>query len=74
MKINEVDALVKTMREYTMLLADIIKLEGSIPSGHLYARMMGACRIEDFNMMIDCLKDVGLIKYHSNHLIEWIGG
>lgn len=45
---------------------------GSVPSGHLYAHMMGHMDLESFNNVIGMLKKAKLVE-ESNHLLTWVG-
>jgi hypothetical protein len=53
-------------------VAETIKELGSVPSGHLYARLMDRMSLETYNSIIDMLTKAGLIKV-ENFLITWIG-
>jgi hypothetical protein len=63
----------KAALEATVALADAIKALGSIPEGHLYARVMphGISR-ETFNVLIGTLVKIGVVK-RSNHELIWRG-
>ena len=54
-------------------LADAIRELGSIPSGHLYARLMDKLSLETYQMLIGVLKEAGKVKEHDSHLLVWIG-
>jgi hypothetical protein len=41
---------------------------GGIPSGHLYARLMHLIELDTYNLIIDTLKRVGLVR-EQNHLL-----
>ena len=51
-------------------IAETIRELGSIPSGHLYAQLMGRMTIEQYNGVIDTLKNAGLVREES-HLLIW---
>jgi hypothetical protein len=53
-------------------VAEVIKTLQTVPSGHLYANLMGKLNLEQYQMVIDKLKEAKLIKV-ENHLITWIG-
>lgn len=53
-------------------IADCIRELGEVPSGHLYARLMGHMSLEQYNGVISTLKMAGLVK-ETNHLLTWIG-
>ena len=52
-------------------IAEAIRDLGSVPSGHLYARVMGILSLDQYNQVIGILKKQGLIeeKYHE---LTWI--
>ena len=43
-----------------------------IPSGHLYAVVMGAVNIEEYTAAIGLLKKADLVS-EKGHLLRWIG-
>ena len=53
-------------------IADAIRDLGSVPSGHLYARVMGALSLSQYNQVIGILKKQGLVE-ESGHLLTWSG-
>lgn len=44
----------------------------SVPSGHLYAQLMGKMNLETYNKVIDTLKRTGAVT-EENHLLKWVG-
>lgn len=60
------------MREIVSVFAEAVKTAGEIPSGHLYAMVMGKFTLEQFNTIIGVLKDANLIT-EKNHLLSWVG-
>jgi hypothetical protein len=54
-------------------LADCIRNLGSIPSGHLYARLEDYMSLETYQKLIGLLVEAGMVRQHSSHLLEWIG-
>jgi hypothetical protein len=53
-------------------VAEAIKEAGSIPSGHLYAQLMGKMSLGSYEKMIDAMRRMGVIKI-ENHLITYAG-
>lgn len=53
-------------------VGEAIKDLGSVPSGHLYARLMGHMDLTTYNKLIGILKQADLVK-EENHLLTWIG-
>ena len=62
----------KAVVETVLAVAEAIKSLGSVPSGHLYARLMGHMNLESYTKVIELLKNAGLVK-ESGHLLTWIG-
>ncbi len=44
-----------------------------IPSGHLYAQLMGHMDLERYTSIINILKNVELVKEDGFHMLTWIG-
>jgi hypothetical protein len=53
-------------------VGEAIRDLGSVPSGHLYARLMGHMSPETYNKVISLLVKVGAVK-EENHLLTWVG-
>jgi hypothetical protein len=53
-------------------VADTIKELGSVPSGHLYAALMGKLNFESYMHIIEILKGAGLVRETMAHELEWI--
>lgn len=45
---------------------------GSVPSGHLYARLMGTLSLEQYEVIVGALVKARLVE-RSNHVLTWIG-
>ena len=52
-------------------IADAIRELHEVPSGHLYAELMGHLSLDQYQAIIDGLERAKLIKV-ENHLITWI--
>jgi hypothetical protein len=55
----------------SMAIADAIRELGSVPSGHLYARLMGYMDIEAYTEVIQALKRAGVVS-ERDHLLTWV--
>lgn len=55
-----------------LALAECIREIGSVPNGHLYARVMEHLSFETYSYLIDQLKKANLIR-EENYLLIWIG-
>jgi len=56
-----------------LAVADCIRELGAVPSGHLYARLMGHMDIDAYQSVIGTLVRAGFVREHPSHLLEWIG-
>lgn len=54
------------------VVGEAIKELGSVPSGHLYAHLMGRMDLDAYNKCIGLLKQMDLVK-EEGHLLTWIG-
>lgn len=68
MEKRNVDAALNIARA----LADTIRDLGSVPSGHLYAQVMGHLDIHTYEAAIGALKRAGLVT-EKNHELTWVG-
>lgn len=64
-------AQVKASLEVLKAVADVIRELGQVPSGELYARVMGYVTLNQYHSLIACLKRTGLVK-ESNNLLIWV--
>lgn len=53
-------------------VGEVIRDLGSIPSGHLYAHLMGRMSLDTYNSLIGILKQANLVE-EKNHLLTWVG-
>ncbi len=62
------------LRELMIIMADAIKQAGEfgLPSGHLYAMVMGVASLELYDQIIQSFKTNGLIT-DKGYLLKWIG-
>ena len=58
--LNIVQAIAETIREL-----------GEVPSGELYARLMGKIDLSDYEEIIRILKETGLVTETPGHLLRW---
>jgi hypothetical protein len=64
---------VRAAVEVARAVGDCIRELRTVPSGHLYARLMGNLSLEDYQSVIATLVRAGLVREHASHLLEWIG-
>ena len=55
------------------VVAETIRDLGEVPSGHLYARLMGVMELHQYEQVIDLLIGAQLIERTPAHLLRWIG-
>ena len=65
---DQVGAAIKA----TAVMAEAIREAGEIPSGHLYAMVMGNMDLPTYNGIIKVLKGTGLVKESAN-VLTWTG-
>lgn len=53
-------------------ISEAIRGLKSVPSGHLYAQVMGHMTLDTYNGILGILTRAGLIEV-KNHLITWTG-
>ncbi len=54
-------------------VAEAIRDLREVPSGHLYARLMGVMTLQQYEQVIDLLVDAHLVERTPSHLLRWIG-
>ena len=70
---SDFQAQAKAAVSVVLAVADCIRELRTVPSGHLYARLMGHLSIDDYQSVIATLVRAGLVREHQSHLLEWIG-
>lgn len=63
---------VKAAVQVVVAVGEAIKELKSVPSGHLYARLMGRMSLETYNKIIGVLVKTGAVK-EENHVLTWVG-
>lgn len=58
--------------ELVQAVAEVIRVKASVPSGELYAQIMGKIDLRTYQRVLDMLVGAGLITVKS-HLITWVG-
>ena len=64
--------IVKAHAQAILAIGDCIKELGGVPSGHLYARLMGSMSLESYQSIIGILKSAGIVK-EENFFLTYIG-
>jgi hypothetical protein len=65
-------AEVKSALNVIRAVADTIREVKSVPSGHLYAGLMGVMSLSQFEQVVGILTRGGMIS-NSGHVLTWIG-
>lgn len=63
----------KAANAITGVVRDIVKEMGSVPSGHLYAILMGMLTLDEYQAIVASLVDKGDVTLSGNHLLSWEG-
>ena len=66
-------AQVKAALAVTMAVAETIREAGEVPSGTVYAALIGRVSLEGYQSMLRNLKNAGLVEETPAHLLKWIG-
>lgn len=70
---SDFNARVEGTLRVVLAIAQAIEELGTVPSGHLYARLMGHLDIDAYQSVIATLVRAGLVREHPSHLLEWVG-
>jgi hypothetical protein len=54
------------------VVAETIRDLGQVPSGHLYAGLMGTITLDQYQTIIGILKEAGVVE-ECNHLLTYTG-
>ena len=54
-------------------VSETVREAGQVPSGVLYAGLVGVVDLPTYEWVLGKLIGAGLIKVESNHLIRWVG-
>jgi len=59
--------------EMTFAVAETIREAGEVPSGTVYAALIGRVDLEGYNGLLRNLKNAGLVEETPAHLLRWVG-
>ena len=65
-------SLATTQFKAVLAIAEAIRELGSVPSGHLYARLMDRFSLDQYESLIQILVRENLITRGNDHLLRWI--
>lgn len=65
-------AQTKAALQTILAVGDAIRDLGEVPSGHLYARLMGHMDLRTYEAIVASLKGAGVVE-ERNHLLRWVG-
>lgn len=72
-KLNQISKEdIRAAVEIASAVAQVIQSAGEIPSGELYAHLMGTMDIETYERLIQSMINTGLIRRERSHLLVWI--
>lgn len=54
-------------------VSEAVRGAGQVPSGVLYAALVGVVDLPTYEWVLGKLIGAGLIKVEANHLIRWVG-
>ena len=63
---------VRAAMSVVLAVSEAIRALGEVPSGHLYAQLMGTLSLESYNKIIKTIKNTGLVE-ESGHVLRWVG-
>lgn len=64
---------IDAMKELILAIGQCIRELREVPSGHLYARLMGKINIETYQAIIQILINARVIEVSKGHVIKWTG-
>jgi hypothetical protein len=70
--VSKIEAALKAV-QVAHAIAEVIRNLGEVPSGHLYARVMGVMDLSQYEQVIDLLIDARLVERDRSHLLRWAG-
>lgn len=70
--LENADKSVRAAMLVTTAIAEAIRELGAVSNGELYARIGHMLGIDNYNAVIELLKDAGMVR-ESNHVLTWIG-
>lgn len=65
----KVAAAIEIVKALTAAIHDLKK----VPSGHLYATVMGTLSLANYQGALGAIKRAGLIEISESHMITWVG-
>lgn len=63
---------IRAVLDVMIAMTDTIRVAGRVPSGELYAQVMGHMDIHTYNAIVARIKGTGLVIEKSHELI-WVG-
>lgn len=68
------DEKLKSARAVVDAVGEAIRGLGEVPSGHLYARLMGHMDLATYEKIVELLVAAGKVERKASHLLAWKGG
>ena len=69
---SKIEAALKAV-QVAHAVAEVIRNLGEVPSGHLYARVMGVMDLRQYEQVIDLLVDAKLVERMPSQLLRCVG-
>lgn len=64
----------KAALSVVLVVAECIRDLGSVPSGHLYAQLMGHFTLQQYESVVGALVGAGVVRRDASHVLTWVGG
>ena len=69
---NPTKQQVQAVFDVLVAITEVIRTKGEVPSGDLYASLMGSIDLRTFELILSKIKGSGLVV-EKNHLLVWVG-
>lgn len=63
---------IQAVLDLMVTMTELIRVKGEIPSGELYALVMGELNLRTYELILSKIKGSGLV-IEKNHLLVWVG-
>jgi len=69
---NPTKQQVQAVFDVLVAITEVIRTKGEVPSGDLYASVMGSIDLQTYERILSTIKGSGLVL-EKNHLLVWVG-
>lgn len=70
---SDIQNKIKAVMDVTIAVGDTIRELRQVPSGELYANVMSHLSLEEYQKVIETLKEIGVVREEPSHLLVWVG-